>query len=76
MSPMTGAQAPQADATAAQPLAVGGQAAEGVQSLQLGEAAKRDGTSSFVFLKDQWSQCPADTWVPALLEGVWGRARS
>ncbi|UPG86797.1 hypothetical protein L2Y94_05435 [Luteibacter aegosomatis] len=44
--------------------------------LALGEAAKRDGTSSFVFLKDQWSQCPADTWVPALLEGVWGRVRS
>lgn len=42
--------------------------------LALGEAAKRDGTSSFVFLKDQWSQCPADTWVPALLEGVWRRA--
>lgn len=44
--------------------------------LALGEAAKRDGTSAFVFLKDQWSQCPADTWVPALLEGVWSRACS
>lgn len=42
--------------------------------LALGEAAKRDGTSSFVFLKDEWSRCPADTWVPALFEGVWGRA--
>ena len=44
--------------------------------LALGEAARRDGTSSFVFLKGQWSQCPADTWVPALLEGVWRRACS
>ena len=27
-----------------------------------------------VFLQDTWSRCPAEQWVPALLEGIWRRA--
>lgn len=26
------------------------------------------------FLRETWSRCPAEQWVPALLEGVWRRA--
>jgi hypothetical protein len=26
------------------------------------------------FLQETWSRCPAEQWVPALLEGVWRRA--
>jgi hypothetical protein len=33
-------------------------------------AANRD----LVFLSQSWSRCPAENWVPALLEGVWTRA--
>ena len=32
-------------------------------------AANRD----LVFLSQSWSRCPAEKWVPALLEGVWTR---
>ncbi len=27
-----------------------------------------------VFLRRTWSRCPAEQWVPALLEGIWRRA--
>jgi hypothetical protein len=35
----------------------------------------RDGRS-VVFLENSWSRCPAASWVPAMLEGVWRRASS
>lgn len=34
------------------------------------QASERD----LVFLDRTWSRCPANEWVPALLEGVWRRA--
>lgn len=40
----------------------------------LGEAQKQSGSEDVVFLKNSWSRCPAEQWVPALLEGVWRRA--
>jgi hypothetical protein len=40
----------------------------------LGEAQRKYGSEDVVFLKDSWSRCPAERWVPALLEGVWRRA--
>jgi hypothetical protein len=35
----------------------------------------RDGRS-VVFMENSWSRCPAASWVPAMLEGVWRRASS
>jgi hypothetical protein len=40
--------------------------------LNIGSAAKLD--RSLVFMRDSWSSCPAEQWVPAVLEGVWLRA--
>ena len=37
--------------------------------LRNGGVANRD----LVFLSQSWSRCPAEKWVPALLEGVWTR---
>jgi hypothetical protein len=42
--------------------------------LGLSEARKRADSKDMVFLENSWSRCPADTWVPALFEGVWKRA--
>jgi hypothetical protein len=42
--------------------------------LKLSEAYKRSGDDGVVFLRNAWSQCPAEQWVPALLEGIWVRA--
>jgi hypothetical protein len=42
--------------------------------LAIGQAAKRDEDHSLVFMDHTWSRCPAASWVPALLEGVWVRA--
>lgn len=42
--------------------------------LSLGTASKGRANRDLVFLSQSWSRCPADTWVPALLEGVWRRA--
>jgi hypothetical protein len=41
-------------------------------SLQAANAKSPD--KNVVFLRDTWSRCPAEQWVPALLEGVWRRA--
>lgn len=30
--------------------------------------------SNLVFLRETWSRCPAEQWVPSLLEGIWRRA--
>jgi hypothetical protein len=42
--------------------------------LNIGEAAKAEGARRLVFMRDSWSSCPAEKWVPAMLEGVWLRA--
>jgi hypothetical protein len=42
--------------------------------LDIGEAAKLEGAPSLVFMRNSWSSCPAELWVPAMLEGVWLRA--
>jgi hypothetical protein len=42
--------------------------------LGLGSASKGAANRDLVFLSQSWSRCPAEKWVPALLEGVWTRA--
>jgi len=42
--------------------------------LNIGDAAKLEGATALVFMRDSWSSCPAEQWVPAMLEGVWLRA--
>jgi len=42
--------------------------------LNIGDAAKLKGAGSLVFMRDSWSSCPGEEWVPAMLEGVWLRA--
>ena len=44
--------------------------------LNIGEAAKMEGAGDLVFMRDSWSTCPAERWVPAMLEGVWLRANA
>jgi hypothetical protein len=44
--------------------------------LNIGEAANMEGSVRFVFMRDTWSACPAERWVPAMLEGVWARANA
>lgn len=44
--------------------------------LNLGSASRTFGDRRIAFLEDNWSRCPAAEWVPAMLEGVWRRARS
>ena len=41
--------------------------------LELGTAGKGAANRDLVFLSQSWSRCPAEKWVPALLEGVWTR---
>jgi hypothetical protein len=41
--------------------------------LELGNASKGAANRDLVFLSQSWSRCPAEKWVPALLEGVWTR---
>jgi hypothetical protein len=42
--------------------------------LAIGEACRQSRGRSLVFMDDTWSQCPANIWVPAMLQGVWRRA--
>ena len=42
--------------------------------LNIGNAAKLEESKNLVFMRDSWSSCPAERWVPAMLEGVWLRA--
>jgi hypothetical protein len=41
--------------------------------LELESASKGAANRDLVFLSQSWSRCPAENWVPALLEGVWTR---
>jgi hypothetical protein len=42
--------------------------------LSIGEASQHPEGRSLVFMEDTWSRCPANLWVPAMLQGVWRRA--
>ncbi|RFU44554.1 hypothetical protein [Paraburkholderia sp. DHOC27] len=42
--------------------------------LELEKARQASGDESMIFLADTWSRCPAEQWVPAMLEGIWRRA--
>jgi len=42
--------------------------------LELGTASKGATNRDLVFLSESWSRCPAENWVPALMQGVWTRA--
>jgi hypothetical protein len=42
--------------------------------LSIGEASRQAEGRSLVFMDDSWSRCPANLWVPAMLQGVWRRA--
>jgi hypothetical protein len=42
--------------------------------LKLQAANANSGDKDIVFLRETWSRCPAEQWVPALLEGIWQRA--
>lgn len=44
--------------------------------LNIGTASKLEGAGALVFMSDSWSSCPAEQWIPAMLEGVWVRATS
>ena len=44
--------------------------------LNIGDEAKMEGATRLVFMRDSWSSCPAEQWVPAMLEGVWLRANA
>ena len=45
-----------------------------ILNLQAANAKTPD--ADLAFLRGTWSQCPAESWVPALLEGIWRRACS
>ena len=42
--------------------------------LKLQAANEMQANRDMSFLSQTWSRCPADQWVPALLEGIWRRA--
>lgn len=43
-----------------------------ILNLQAANAKTPD--SDLAFLRGTWAQCPAEQWVPSLLEGIWRRA--
>jgi hypothetical protein len=43
--------------------------------LSIGEASQQAEGRSLVFMDESWSRCPANFWVPAMLQGVWKRAK-
>jgi hypothetical protein len=42
--------------------------------LKLQDANSKSPDSDLAFLRNTWSRCPAEQWVPALLAGIWVRA--
>jgi hypothetical protein len=44
--------------------------------LSLRTANEKSPSQDAAFLRNTWSRCPAEQWVPALLEGIWRRASS
>lgn len=62
-----------------QPLASEGSASGELETgtvviLNLQAANTESPNANLAFLRNTWSQCPAERWVPALLEGIWRRA--
>lgn len=41
--------------------------------LAIGEASQQAEGRSLVFMDESWSRCPANLWVPAMLQGLWKR---
>lgn len=44
--------------------------------LKLQTANSKTPDENMAFLRESWSRCPAEQWVPALLQGIWRRACS
>jgi hypothetical protein len=42
--------------------------------LEIGAASQHDHGRPLIFMEESWSRCPASTWIPAMLEGVWRRS--
>jgi hypothetical protein len=42
--------------------------------LKIGTASQLDRGRPLIFMEESWSRCPASTWIPAMLEGVWRRS--
>jgi hypothetical protein len=42
--------------------------------LEIGTASQFDHGRPLIFMEESWSRCPASTWIPAMLEGVWRRS--
>jgi hypothetical protein len=42
--------------------------------LNIGAASQSEGGQSLIFMNETWSSCPAATWIPAMLEGLWTRS--
>jgi hypothetical protein len=42
--------------------------------LEIGTASQLDHGRPLIFMEESWSRCPASTWIPAMLEGVWRRS--
>jgi hypothetical protein len=42
--------------------------------LSIGEASRHAEGRPLVFMEYSWSRCPANLWVPAMLQGIWNRA--
>ena len=42
--------------------------------LSIGKASQQAEGRPLVFMDESWSRCPANFWVPAMLQGVWKRA--
>lgn len=62
-----------------QPIAADDSASGALQAgtvviLNLQAANAKTPDANLAFLRKTWSQCPAEQWVPALLEGIWRRA--
>ncbi|HEY2466567.1 MAG TPA: hypothetical protein VGI45_01840 [Terracidiphilus sp.] len=62
-----------------QPLTANGSASGELETgtvviLNLQNANEKMPNSDLAFLRNTWSQCPAEQWVPALFEGIWRRA--
>jgi hypothetical protein len=43
-------------------------------ALKLQNANLQTRDADMAFMRKSWSRCPAEQWVPALLEGIWRRA--
>ncbi|MEJ0101211.1 MAG: hypothetical protein WDO19_01045 [Bacteroidota bacterium] len=41
--------------------------------LRLKDADKNKKANDLIFMKDSWSRCPAEQWVPAVIAGTWKR---